>query len=148
MKPHGSILQVLKSTTLEIHCADGSLLAFVSHSMPADMQSTLSDKLKLCFEHNVFVQKDSAHDGEVGFDTIHLAYYNWHVTRVSLTSTWPSLPWVDSSLSCLLRETKHPKTYNLGYLKEPMSQEPTTCSWFPIHQGKWKYTQGSMTMFQ
>ena len=60
--------------------------------MPTDMQSTLSDKLKLCLEHNVFVWKDTVHDGEVGFDAIHLTYYNQHVTRVSLTSTSLSLP--------------------------------------------------------
>jgi len=62
---------------------DGSLLASISHSMPADLQEMLSDQLKLCFEHNIFMPKDSANEGEVGYEAIHLAYYNRHVMRVS-----------------------------------------------------------------
>ena len=62
--------------------AAGSLLAFVSYAMPEDLRSMLPDRLKMCFEHDIFVTKDSSVEGDVGYDSVHLAYYTCHVTRV------------------------------------------------------------------
>ena len=70
------------STMLELRCKNGSLLAFISYAMPEDLQSKLPDRLKMCFKHNVFVTMNSSVDGDFGYDSFHLAYYNCHITRM------------------------------------------------------------------
>ena len=99
---------------------NGSLLASISHNMPADLQVTLSDQLKLCFEHNVFMPKDSAKEGEVRYEAIHLAYYNRHVMHVRSSLHLPSK--VDPAL-VLPRGTRLQKQFNPGCWRGSTSLE-------------------------
>ncbi|KIK79201.1 hypothetical protein PAXRUDRAFT_161937 [Paxillus rubicundulus Ve08.2h10] len=73
---------LFQRASLEIRNLDRLHMVFISNALPEAMQGSLGNKLKLCFQHDILVPKDSTLEGNVGFKSIHLSWYNRHVTWV------------------------------------------------------------------
>jgi hypothetical protein len=77
----------LLSHHLDLHCKDGSLMAFVSTALPNHIRSMLEVNLLSALERPELLEEvDTQSPGCQHFQAMHLSWYNRHSTSVRARS--------------------------------------------------------------